>query len=133
MGQSPQSDIIYGFVYTFDWESDEDDQSEHFDKLSEAWNAMVYEAVGINPKDYNFKAENAALREAGQLILWGVPYDGDPSYAFGFKFVSGSWDAAQEIGDLSIPDNADEKLREIAKFFGVKPQPGKLLLLTSYG
>jgi hypothetical protein len=133
MGSRPSSDIIYGFVYTYDWRSEEDDQSEDFDDLRDKWNAKVYLAAGINPEDYDFKAKNEALREAGELILWGATDDGDPSYAFGFKLISGDWEAATDIGVLAIPNNADEKLREIAEFFGINSQPGKLLLLTSYG
>ena len=52
---------------------------------------------------------------------------------FGLKLISGDWEAATDIGVLAIPNNADEKLREIAEFFGINSQPGKLLLLTSYG
>lgn len=131
MGSRPSSDIIYGFTYAFDYES-EKDPTDTFYELNQAWKAKAFAAAGFTDTP-SFSEEDAALRESGQLVLWGDKYDGDTSYAFGFVLASGDWDRAEEIIDLTIPDDADEKLRALAEFFGVPVQPAKLLLLSSYG
>ena len=132
MGNRPSSTLLYGF----DCEA-EIEEIEGLYERDRQWEARVFAAAGLSesapPGEARewYRQREAALRNAGQAVYWG--YLEEPSWAFGFVMASGDWDRAEEVTDLTIPDNADAKLRELAEFYGVEVKPAKMLLLSSYG
>lgn len=144
MGNRPSSTILYGFTYRpdksdFDDEDDSDRYSTEYEQ-DKRWEAQVFalcnvpeERPAVDWEVWNAAkaAKEAALRSHGQRITWGCLGDGDEEYAIGFVLAHGDWDAP-EVVDLTLPENAEEKLRALCDFYDVPYSAPSMLLLSSY-
>lgn len=137
MGQSPQTDIFFGFLLTRDYDREMSEAEEVArDAISEGeWGAFYLRQKGIPASRQHWEDDQAS--EVSGCIIESHGYDGDPEYFVAVKAsrLNGDWESPLVLdpSHFTIQTEWIEKLRDFCQTMHLPWSEPKWYSVSSMG